>query len=74
MPLIKGSFSGKQVTAICRESGEDIPIDTWTLAYWPDGSVKWGGIVELFTAGTEKLTLEKGGKRNLKRIQTAGYR
>ena len=46
------------------ESGEDIPIDTWTLAYWPDGSVKWGGIAGVIPAGTEKLTLEKAVKKS----------
>jgi len=40
----------------------DIPIDTWTLAYWPDGSVKWGGIAGVIPAGTEKLDSGKGGK------------
>ena len=46
------------------ESGEDIPIDTWTLAYWTDGSVKWGGIAGVIPAGTEKLTLEKAVKKS----------
>lgn len=42
---------------------KEIPIDTWTLAYWPDGSVKWGGVAGIIPAGTEKLTLEKAEKK-----------
>lgn len=26
------------------DKGEMLPTDTWALAYWPDGSVKWKGI------------------------------
>ncbi|MGD0767808.1 MAG: Tat pathway signal sequence domain protein [Tepidisphaeraceae bacterium] len=24
--------------------GNDVPIETWPLAYWPDGSIKWTGV------------------------------
>mgnify|MGYP006913007843 CR=1 FL=1 len=34
------------------------------MAYWPDGSVKWGGIAGVIPAGTEKLTLEKAVKKS----------
>lgn len=42
---------------------QDIPVDTWSLAYWPDGSVKWSGVAGVIPAGTERLTLEKASKK-----------
>ena len=42
---------------------QDIPVDTWPLAYWPDGSVKWSGVAGVFPAGTERLKLEKASKK-----------
>lgn len=42
---------------------QDLPVDTWPLAYWPDGSVKWSGIAGVIPAGTERLTLEKASKK-----------
>lgn len=42
---------------------QDIPVDTWPLAYWPDGSVKWSGVAGVIPAGTERLTLEEASKK-----------
>lgn len=42
---------------------QDLPVDTWPLAYWPDGSVKWSGVAGVIPAGTERLTLEKASKK-----------
>jgi len=42
---------------------QDIPVDTWPLAYWSDGSVKWSGVAGVIPAGTERLTLEKASKK-----------
>ena len=42
---------------------QDLPVDIWPLAYWPDGSVKWSGVAGVIPAGTERLTLEKASKK-----------
>ncbi|WP_444105996.1 exo-rhamnogalacturonan lyase family protein, partial [Bacteroides sp.] len=42
---------------------QNLPVDTWLLAYWPDGSVKWSGVAGVIPAGTERLTLEKASKK-----------
>lgn len=44
------------------DRGETLPIDTWVLAYWPDGSVKWNGIAGVIPGNTDKLLLKKVGK------------
>ena len=64
VPFDKGEVFPENKLRLSAESGEDIPIDTWTLAYWPDGSVKWGGIAGVIPAGTENLTLEKAVKKS----------
>jgi hypothetical protein len=32
-------------------SGKDLPVQTWPLAYWPDGSIKWSGFATVVPAG-----------------------
>ena len=46
------------------DKGEMLPTDTWALAYWPDGSVKWKGIAGVIPKNTEKLLLKKTGKKS----------
>ena len=38
---------------------EKIPIDTWPLAYWPDGSIKWSGIAGVIPVGMKNMVVEK---------------
>lgn len=32
-------------------SGTELPVQTWPLAYWPDGSIKWSGFATAVPAG-----------------------
>lgn len=56
-------ISWQPVTAKSANEYQDIPVDTWPLAYWPDGSVKWSGVAGVIHAGTERLTLGKASKK-----------
>lgn len=47
----------------------DVPVDTWPLAYWPDGSVKWLGVAGVIPASTGKLSFSKV-KKNRRSIKT----
>lgn len=41
--------------------GKDLPLQTWPLAYWPDGSVKWSGFATVASTGLQgPLTLSSG--------------
>lgn len=41
--------------------GKPLPLQSWPLAYWPDGSVKWTGFATVTPAGlTGPLTLSPG--------------
>ena len=37
----QGELAAKQNLKLVNEQGESIPLQSWTTAYWPDGSVKW---------------------------------
>jgi hypothetical protein len=44
VPLAAGAVTDPGRLAVLDASGEPVPAQTWTLATWPDGSVKWAGI------------------------------
>ena len=42
-------------------SGAVLPLQSWPMAYWPDGSLKWNGFATVAPAGlTGQLTLAPG--------------
>lgn len=67
VPFDKGEVFPESLLQLRSANGENIPVDTWALAYWPDGSVKWSGVAGVIPAGTEKLMLEKMGKKPKKK-------
>ncbi len=45
--------------------GKTLPLQSWTLAYWPDGSVKWTGFATVTSPGTNgPFTIESGAAAN----------
>jgi hypothetical protein len=40
-----------------------IPVQTWPMAYWPDGSIKWTGHAASGAIRAEKLRLEAGAAK-----------
>ncbi|HEY4382370.1 MAG TPA: hypothetical protein VGN01_18615 [Acidobacteriaceae bacterium] len=41
--------------------GSELPVQSWPMAYWPDGSIKWSGFASVATAGQAgTLTLATG--------------
>ena len=51
VPWTRGQVSPSQTFALTTEGGAALPVQTWPLAYWPDGSVKWTGVATV--AGPE---------------------
>ncbi|MFE7407559.1 Tat pathway signal sequence domain protein [Isoptericola sp. NPDC057559] len=41
VPWPRGALPGDQQFALTTAAGEAVPVQTWTTAWWPDGSVKW---------------------------------
>ena len=69
VPFEKGKIFPESTLRLTTINGENIPIDTWTLAYWPDGSVKWSGVAGVIPAGTEGATLELAKKKSVKKVR-----
>ena len=67
VPFDEGEVTEGTVMALMDASGKSVPTDTWPLAYWPDGSVKWLGAVATpirFPRGGELfLAAQKGRKK-----------
>ena len=63
IPFGKGEFKPSDAFTLTTDQGSVVPADFWPTAYWPDGSVKWGGFAAVVPGGTEAVTFEKSGKR-----------
>ena len=57
IPFNKGEMKATDAFTLTTDKGEVIPADFWPTAYWPDGSVKWGGFAAVVPGGTEKIGL-----------------
>jgi hypothetical protein len=62
VPWPKGAVQKDTPLSLSGANGLNVPIQTWPLAYWPDGSIKWTGISAMVgpEAGNT-LTLMPGG-------------
>ncbi|RVX43746.1 hypothetical protein EDD27_6440 [Nonomuraea polychroma] len=41
VPWPKGTVPKDQAFALRTAAGQQVPVQTWATAYWPDGSLKW---------------------------------
>lgn len=61
VPWPRGAYKANARFAAKTDAGEPVPIDTWPLAYWPDGSLKWTGHAVGAGSGiAERLELSAG--------------
>ncbi len=61
VPWPRGAMKSAQSFALKTSAGEAVPLQTWPLATWPDGSLKWTAHAIPADAGlAEKLTLSPG--------------
>jgi hypothetical protein len=44
VPWPKGTVTRDKTFTLTSENGISIPVQSWTLAWWPDGSIKWTGL------------------------------
>ncbi|MEU7559307.1 hypothetical protein [Streptomyces eurythermus] len=58
VPWPMGAHQADQSFAVTDAEGGHVPVQTWPLAYWPDGSLKW--TAHAVATGTGKLTLTTG--------------
>ncbi|MER5252848.1 Tat pathway signal sequence domain protein [Streptomyces sp. NPDC002855] len=61
VPWPKGAHPAGQKFALATADGKDVPVQTWTTARWPDGSVKWTAhAVGPEAAGADTFRLSAG--------------
>lgn len=51
------------------ENGELVEADTWTTAYWPDGSIKWAGMAAVIPGNTRSVKVIPSSKKKKQPIQ-----
>ena len=51
VPWPRGMFRKDQKFVLATSDGKALPLQTWPLAYWPDGSLKWSGCATVTGAG-----------------------
>ncbi len=59
VPFRQGEVSGKEHFTLYGKDNRPVSSDSWALAYWPDGSVKWAGFAATVPAFTESLILKR---------------
>lgn len=73
IPFRKGEMKPTDDFILRTDQGVAIPADFWPTAYWPDGSVKWGGFAAVVPGGTEGVTFEKAAaKKSQKKRSNQG--
>ena len=58
VPWARGTVAKDASFSLVTADGKTLPVQTWPLAYWPDGSLKWSGfaaVVPPDTSGSFKL-------------------
>ncbi len=59
VPWSPGSVQKDQTFKLTSSAGGNLPLQTWPLAYWPDGSLKWSGFATVADSNaTGPLRLE----------------
>ena len=58
MPWPRGTVKKDHSFSLTDAMGKNVPLQSWTTAYWPDGSVKWSGFAAV--AGTSNGALQLG--------------
>ncbi|WP_405926276.1 Tat pathway signal sequence domain protein [Streptomyces sp. NBC_00035] len=58
VPWPKGAYAQDQTFALMDADGKAVPVQSWPIAYWPDGSLKW--TAHAVSSGSGKLSLAAG--------------
>ncbi|CAN5456253.1 DUF6250 domain-containing protein [soil metagenome] len=60
VPWSQGTVKRETVFNLTSQ-GKGLPVQSWPLAYWPDGSIKWSGFSSILPGGSARpITLSAG--------------
>ena len=69
VPFSRGETKPNTAFSLTNENGETLPLQTWTNAFWDDGSVKWLGLATVTDVENKAFVLnETGTTKNAKRV------
>ncbi len=60
VPWLQGRVPAHTTFALRDSTGSGVPLQSWPLAYWPDGTLKWTGHAVTSAALAERYTLAPG--------------
>jgi hypothetical protein len=58
VPWPQGQVKKNTNFALAKADGSNIPLQSWILAYWPDGSVKWSGFAAVADSATRGVSVK----------------
>ena len=73
VPFDRGAVGRKTSLSLASGSTE-FPTESWPLAFWPDGSVKWAAVSGTIPAGSDALTVRIGDAKASKAKKDTGKR
>jgi hypothetical protein len=77
VPWPQGALKPGEAFALNVGAGANVPVQTWPMAYWPDGSLKWTGHAATVPAGGgAELSLVRGAQASPAapvRVSQAGH-
>lgn len=63
VPFAKGTVKKNQAFLLTAADGTALPLQSWPLAYWPDGSVKWSGFATVANGRQTGFKLTQGSSK-----------
>jgi hypothetical protein len=69
LPFAQGELKKGGAVSLFAADGKVLPTDTWTMAYWPDGSVKWAGIATVVNIQDDSLHFKVLDSKQAKKQQ-----
>lgn len=75
VPWSQGQVSRADHFVVRTAEGNPVPVQSWPLAYWPDGSIKWSGCAVMAPAGLKgPFTLVRSGSDDASNGNATGAR
>jgi hypothetical protein len=75
VPFSRGEIKPNSAFELTNQSGENLPLQTWTNAFWDDGSVKWLGLATVANVSQSGLKLTPiDVKKQIKRVGESGVK
>lgn len=60
VPWPSGKIEKDEVFTLIGEDGQNLPLQSWPMAYWPDGSIKWMGFATATDSENDSFRLIQG--------------